>query len=93
MNETINFYKIDDRRKKKTKNLLDSNFINIADFFQIFNVFSPFSILQETTQIEESNEKVEREIHDLKKQIEELHNLLKEHDCPKQLPYSGGNTC
>lgn len=46
---------------------------------------------QETTQIEEDNVKVEKEIRDLKKQIEELQSLLKEHDCPKQLPYSGSN--
>lgn len=46
---------------------------------------------QETVQIEEDNENVEKEIRGLKKQIEELQSLLKEHDCPKQLPYSGGN--
>jgi len=34
---------------------------------------------------------VEKEIRDLKKQLDELQTLLKEHDCPKQLPYSGGN--
>lgn len=46
---------------------------------------------QETTQIEEDNDRVENEIRSLKKQLEELQSLLKEHDCPKQLPYSGGN--
>lgn len=38
---------------------------------------------QETSQIEEDNEKVETEINSLKKQIEELHTLLKEHSCNK----------
>lgn len=47
---------------------------------------------QETTQIEEDNEKVEFEIRALKKQVEELQSLLKEHECPNQLPYSGGNS-
>lgn len=46
---------------------------------------------QETNQIEEDNEKVEKEIRGLKKQIEELQTLLKEHECPKQLPYSGNS--
>jgi len=46
---------------------------------------------QETSQIEEDNERVENEIRSLKKQLDELQSLLKEHDCPKQLPYSGGN--
>lgn len=46
---------------------------------------------QETTQIEEDNTRVEKEIRDLKKQLDELQSLMKEHDCPKQLPFSGSN--
>lgn len=40
---------------------------------------------QETSQIEEDNEKVEKEILGLRKQLCELKELLKEHKCSKQI--------
>lgn len=71
--------------------ILAANTLYLHHKDTIFNTFLFFLSFQETTQIEEDNNRVEKEVRDLQKQIEELHALLKEHDCPKQLPYSGGN--
>lgn len=62
---------------------LVSNSPHGLSFVLRFNHFLYFFLSQETSEIEEQNEKVEIEIRTLRKQVENLQHLLKEHACKK----------
>ena len=47
----------------------------------MFDNFLLFFFFQETAEIEEQNNNVEKEIKGLREQIEELKTLLRTHDC------------
>ena len=46
-------------------------------------MYFDFFFFQETSEIEEDNQRVENDITSLKKQIEELQQILKDHECSK----------